>query len=171
MPVRDRGRYSDRSPEQLLRMLIDGNDGTDVTVGTLRLRAGNVPLFRRVGETLRQAVRIAVTGAIESEITFTIGAGDTVHDEQRIEPGQPIRPVLLFVPEVAEETPFDLRIVVAGQAPVAATFSVLPQRKWSVHLVHHSHYDIGYTDPRATVINSHLGFIDSALDLIAATDD
>lgn len=49
MPVRDRGRYSDRSPEQLLRMLIDGNDGVDIAVGTLRFRVGNVPLFVAMG--------------------------------------------------------------------------------------------------------------------------
>src|SRR5215218_4888888 len=171
MPVRDPGRYSDRSPEQLLRMLIDGNDGIDVTVGRLRLRAGNVPLFRRDGDSLRQAVRIAVSGDIELETSVSITAGGTVHDEQRIGPDQSSRPILLFVPEVTEETRFALRASVAGHEPVTVTVPVRPQRKSSVHLIHHSHYDIGYTDPQATVINSHLGFIDSALDLIAATDD
>ena len=25
-------------------------------------------------------------------------------------------------------------------------FTLLPQRRWSIHLVHHSHFDFGYTD-------------------------
>ncbi len=171
MPVRDRGRYSDRSPEQLLRMLIDGNDGIDLAVGSRRFRVANVPLFRRDGNALRQGVRIAAIGDVEAETTISIGAGGTVHDEQRIGPGQPNRPILLFVPEASDETTVEVRAAVAGHEAVAASFQVRPQRKWSVHLIHHSHYDIGYTDPQATVINSQLGFIDSALDLIAATDD
>lgn len=171
MPVRDLGRYSDRSPDQLLRTLIDGNDGVDLTVGPLRLRIGNIPLFRDDGDLLRQGVRIAVAGEVDSELTLSIGTDDIVLDERRIEPGPVTRPVLLFVPEVTEETPFQVRAAVAGEEPVSVKILVQPQRKWSVHLIHHSHYDIGYTDPQATVINSHLGFIDSALDLIAATDD
>ena len=42
---------------------------------------------------------------------------------------------------------------------------LLPQRRWRVHLVHHSHLDIGYTDPQALVLRHHLAYLDSALDL------
>lgn len=45
-----------------------------------------------------------------------------------------------------------------------------PQRHWTVHLVHHTHLDIGYTDPQGTVLAQHLSYLDSCLDLVSATD-
>ncbi len=44
-------------------------------------------------------------------------------------------------------------------------------RRWTVHLIHHSHLDIGYTDPQPIVLANQASFLDSALDLVAATDD
>lgn len=46
-----------------------------------------------------------------------------------------------------------------------------PVRDWTIHLVHHSHLDIGYTDPQGTVLGEHVGFLDSCLDLVRATAD
>ncbi len=46
-----------------------------------------------------------------------------------------------------------------------------PQRRWRVHLVHHSHLDIGYTDPQHLVLDHHLRYLDAVLDLAAATDE
>ena len=46
-----------------------------------------------------------------------------------------------------------------------------PQRKWSAFLVHHSHLDIGYTDTQSSVLQHHLQYLDSVLDLASATDD
>jgi hypothetical protein len=48
---------------------------------------------------------------------------------------------------------------------------IRPQRKWSVFLVHHSHLDIGYTDTQGSVLQHHLQYLDSVLDLVSATDD
>ena len=48
--------------------------------------------------------------------------------------------------------------------------TLLPQRRWRVHLVHHSHFDLGYTDPQARVLRHHLDYLDSALDLAAGHD-
>jgi hypothetical protein len=48
---------------------------------------------------------------------------------------------------------------------------VKPQRQWEIHLVHHTHLDIGYTDPQGTVLREHLSYLDSCLDLVRATDD
>ena len=36
--------------------------------------------------------------------------------------------------------------------------------------MHHSHFDLGYTDPQALVLRHHLAYLDSALDLAAADD-
>jgi hypothetical protein len=47
-----------------------------------------------------------------------------------------------------------------------APVEVRPQRHWSIFLVHHSHLDIGYTDPQPTVVRHHLSYLDSVLDLV-----
>jgi hypothetical protein len=44
-------------------------------------------------------------------------------------------------------------------------------RPWQVYLIHHSHLDIGYTDPQPVVLDQHLRYLDATLELAAATDD
>ncbi len=43
-------------------------------------------------------------------------------------------------------------------------------RPWTVFLVHHTHVDIGYTEPQAVVSRRHAEFIAQALDFCSATD-
>ena len=73
----------------------------------------------------------------------------------------------LWLPEVSAPRTVD----VAARRPARPAFTVPPQRKWTVHLVHHSHLDIGYTDPQGVVLRNHLDYLDSALDLADATDE
>src|SRR5699024_9062707 len=44
-------------------------------------------------------------------------------------------------------------------------------REWTIHLVHHSHLDIGYTDTQPQIHAEQRSFVDSAIDLCSATDD
>jgi hypothetical protein len=62
--------------------------------------------------------------------------------------------------------------VTAQRAGTTATlsFTLEPPREWTIHLVHHSHLDIGYTDPQGTVLGEHVAFLDSCLDLTRTTD-
>lgn len=62
--------------------------------------------------------------------------------------------LLLDVDGVTHEVPFRLTV----------------QRRWQVHLVHHSHLDIGYTDPQHIVRQQHLAYLDDVLELMTATD-
>jgi hypothetical protein len=75
----------------------------------------------------------------------------------------------VFVPEVtaAEE------VVVSFEknSELQLSLTLKPQRHWTIHLVHHTHLDIGYTDPQGRVLAEHLAFLDSCLDLIDRTDD
>ncbi len=43
-------------------------------------------------------------------------------------------------------------------------------RPWEIYLVHHTHVDIGYTEPQPIVVRKHADFIAQVLDLCAATD-
>lgn len=44
-------------------------------------------------------------------------------------------------------------------------------RPWEIFLVHHTHVDIGYTEPQQVLFRKHAQFIDRALDYITETDE
>ena len=50
----------------------------------------------------------------------------------------------------------------------AVDFEVRPVRPWNMSLVHHSHFDIGYTDLQGRVITEQLAYLDDALRLAEA---
>jgi len=60
-----------------------------------------------------------------------------------------------------------IAVVLPGVALPAATFD----RAWEIHLIHHTHLDIGYTHPQDEVMERQWGFMDQALDLIDQTRD
>jgi Glycosyl hydrolases family 38 N-terminal domain len=123
------------------------------------VHAQPLPLFRREpDDRLSQAIRVAVTGATGPLAVRLEGSTTLVADGV---------PADLWVPEVPAPRPFTLEVADLGGAQVM----VSPQRKWTVHVVHHSHLDIGYTDRQAVVLRNHLEYLDSALELAGTTDD
>ena len=74
----------------------------------------------------------------------------------------------VFIPEVTSEQ----QVVVSFEksSDIKLDLTVKPQRHWTIHLVHHTHLDIGYTDPQGRVLAEHLAFLDSCLDLMNRTD-
>jgi hypothetical protein len=74
----------------------------------------------------------------------------------------------VFIPEVTSEQ----QVVVSFEksSDIKLDLIVKPQRHWTIHLVHHTHLDIGYTDPQGRVLAEHLAFLDSCLDLMNRTD-
>lgn len=69
-----------------------------------------------------------------------------------------------LVRAVTEPTP---AIVSGASGRLACT--IAPQRQWSVHLISHSHFDFGYTDPQSTVFSAQRSYLDTAMDLVSAT--
>ena len=43
-------------------------------------------------------------------------------------------------------------------------------RRWEIWLVHHTHVDIGYTEPQDVILRKHAEFVAQALDFCTATD-
>jgi hypothetical protein len=126
------------------------------------------------GPGLEQAVRFTVTApagaAIEVALSSSAGAGELAeHDRGTVELAGGSATLDLFLPEL--DSPVVARVELADAAgPLGrAELTVQPQRKWTVHLVHHSHLDIGYTDRQGTVLRNHSEYLDSALDLAEAT--
>jgi hypothetical protein len=76
----------------------------------------------------------------------------------------------VLVPPVSSSERRSFEVVGAGgEALCRGEVRVRPQRKWSVWLVHHSHLDVGYTDRQEVVVDNHLQYLDSALDLVEST--
>ena len=153
--------------------MILGPSAVDLDVHDFSVRAVDLPLFRRTEEgNLSQVLRLVVLAeSVAGDVAFMVSEGDTTLDmaKTRIDRGSNL--VHLFVPEVHEPRTFSLRVEAGGEESFEAGVEVRPQRKWSVFLVHHSHLDIGYTDTQGSVLQHHLQYLDSVLDLASATDD
>ncbi|WP_405651251.1 alpha-mannosidase [Streptomyces sp. RK9] len=132
------------------------------------LRLTEEPLMRRADDgTLLQSLRVEpVNGApVPRELEVRTESGTALRAERVPGPGRAVR---LLLPAVTAPT----RVTVAlpgGAEGIGVPLT--PQRQWTIHLVHHSHLDIGYTDPQGLVLNEHLSFLDSCLELTRATDD
>lgn len=139
------------------------------SLGGSALRLTEEPLLRRApdGDGLTQSLRVeAVNGSVlPAELTVRTESGVALPVERIEGPGGSVR---LMVPAVDTET----RLTVClPDTTDGMDVRLTPQRRWTLHLVHHSHLDIGYTDPQGHVLAEHLSFLDSCLELTRATDD
>jgi Glycosyl hydrolases family 38 N-terminal domain/Glycosyl hydrolases family 38 C-terminal domain len=78
--------------------------------------------------------------------------------------------IRVLVPVVREPTRIQIELPELADS-AAVEVQLRPERRWSIHLIHHTHLDIGYTDPQGRVLAEHLSFLDSCLDLVRETDD
>ena len=170
---RKRPSVDDTRTQKAREEIILGPSAVDLDVHDFTVRVAGLPLFRRTEDgDLSQALRLVVLAdSAVGDVTFTVSDGDTTLDTARVRIDRGSTLVHLFVPEVYEPHTFSLRVEAGGREPFEAGVEILPQRKWSVFLVHHSHLDIGYTDTQSSVLQHHLQYLDSVLDLASATDD
>ncbi|MGA8115176.1 MAG: hypothetical protein WCA46_16050, partial [Actinocatenispora sp.] len=144
------------------------------TVGGTELRALPEHLVRRTADGAQRCVRILISGDTRGsgddeyagwQFTVDVAGRGRVPVEVLPATGGP----RLLLP--AETDRRDVRIEARyGDAQAVLAFGLEPARDWTIHLVHHSHLDIGYTDPQGTVLNQHVAFLDSCLDLTRTTD-
>ena len=137
----------------------------------ISLRAAGLPLLRDG----RQAVRVdvewggsGVPGGAELVLSSHGARGAGVLDRSPAAPG---RVVVLMAPQVTEPETVAIELRDGMETLAAGELTIVPQRKWRVFVVHHSHLDIGYTDPQAVVLRNHLEYLDGALALARQTDD
>lgn len=155
-------------PAQIRAELLERATNTVLALGTARVLAAAVPLFRTAsGGRLEQAVRIDAVRGLESATVSIAPEGGSEIDRVELGDGTLAH---LFVPELSEPARFTLTLEVNRES-ASAPMVIEPQRKWSIHLVHHSHFDYGYTDPQPMVLDTHLRYLDAAVDLVDATGD
>ncbi|WP_423920621.1 hypothetical protein ACPEEZ_14600 [Frigoribacterium sp. 2-23] len=157
--------------------LIDRALVATAAIGGARVRVLPEPLKTTVDGVAVQSVRLllddAETAARATVASLTAASATGLGEDGGLVLGTAPAPdaasVRLLVREVAEPT--EVTLAVPGLGAETVTFTLLPQRDWSVHVVHHSHFDFGYTDPQATVIAEQRSYLDSAVELAGHTAD
>lgn len=152
------------------RQLIENTDGVDLVCDPWSLRISNVPLFTRHEGALKQAIRVRSEASGSGSSSVRVRIGEAVTAAAALADPRATTSYLL-VPEVTGPVAATIEMVTNGSVVACTPFEITPQRKWTIHLIHHSHYDIGYTDPQTIVLDSQLAFIDTALDLADLTDE
>jgi len=89
------------------------------------------------------------------EALIDLPAGESVHE------------LLLAAPEEPRDAV--ARLVVNGERVARREFAWQPPRCLRVHLVQHSHHDVGYTNLPSTVLREHCAFLDAVIDMVADT--
>lgn len=147
--------------------LLDRATVASTTIGGVHVRVVPEPLKTERDGVPVQSVRVLLDTAPDGLVpTVTGPSGDLVVGTA---PAPDAESVRCLVREVHEPTEVTLRLPALGQETLS--FTLLPQRDWSVHVVHHSHFDFGYTDPQTAVISAQRSYLDSAVELAAATSD
>ena len=125
-------------------------------LGGTALVVRELPLLRREGADLLQAVEVSLTRGPGLHVALRCGGRDWSSCD--LAPGGPAG--LLFAPAVDAPTPAQL---VSGEHEAALLLH--PQRRWRLFLIHQSHLDIGYTDAQRVVLENQCSYLDAALEL------
>lgn len=161
--VKDHPWSLDRARSEMVGRAV----AAQAVLGGRRVRVIPEPLLRRdTGSGLLQSVRVEADGGAPGRVVLRTPSGTAT--ELGTLPG-PAGSVRVLLPAVSAATDVTLELPDLGPGPL--TFEQVPVREWSIHLVQHSHFDIGYTDPQGTVLRNQLAFLDSCLDLARATKD
>ncbi|WP_308466092.1 glycoside hydrolase family 38 N-terminal domain-containing protein [Rathayibacter soli] len=130
-------------------------------IGDQRVDLVAEPLLRRTDTGSEQPIRVRSAARLSRAIVTL--AGGTVLDLQAEDAPGGAR---FFLPEHEQLARVSVQFPELGEESVL--LEVRPVRHWSVSLVHHSHFDIGYTDLQGRVIVEQLAYLDDALRLAEA---
>ncbi|MEK8173665.1 hypothetical protein NKH77_46445 [Streptomyces sp. M19] len=158
----------------IARDILKERSTTTVGLGGLQVRLSGEPLLRH-----------GATGGLLQSIRLRVLRPDSAHPHQRVTrvrvttSGAP-RPLRHHAGAGRRHTSPGAG---SGRAHLLAhrvsgtrrghqlAFEAHPQRHWTLHLVQHSHLDIGYTDPQGRVMAESRAYLDSLLELCRDTDD
>lgn len=149
---------------------VDRAVSVEDVIGSTRIAVLPEPLLKTVDGVRTQAVRLIgrdaplVRRGLRPSLTTTGGTELMV----AVEDG-PEGSIRMLVRSVEAATLVSVGIPELG--PERLEFELLNQPEWTIHLVHHSHFDFGYTDRQTEVFAAQRSYLDSALDLVDETAD
>ncbi|WP_221584785.1 glycoside hydrolase family 38 C-terminal domain-containing protein [Microbacterium sp. G2-8] len=156
--------------EEAREGLLDRATAASGTIGSSSIHVIPEPLQRTVEGTRVRSVRIVVDGHTGEPVDLDIrvtddGGADLVVGRAEAPSGS----VRVLVPAAERPLRVSVGIPALGAETLDAALDVV--REWSIHVVHHSHFDFGYTDPQVAVIRNQRSYLDSAVELAHHTAD
>ena len=126
------------------------------------------PVLVRKGYTLKRQIEVTVNHSGEPR-KFRIGINDEFTPATQLEHGTNTLALSIPMSTRARTVIFTLNDVGLGQILLSKEIEVSADRKWELHLLHHSHNDIGYTRPQPDVEKLHWKFFKEAIELSKKT--
>jgi Glycosyl hydrolases family 38 N-terminal domain len=160
-----------RDIEEFRRQLADAVFAEAGGIGGAALEYACMPLFRRGPRGLEQVVRFRLRQPLgPSDLAVSADGGEQGASAWGFLASGGALVADAFVDEVTSSYRLAFRVGRPGEDALWRGEVLLrPQRKWEISLVHHSHLDVGYTDPQEVVLRNHLQYLDSVLDLVDKT--
>ncbi|MBU0610149.1 MAG: hypothetical protein KKI08_19855, partial [Armatimonadetes bacterium] len=127
-------------------------------------------LLARAGRSLRQLVRVTIANPGRAKNLTLVAEGFAGRVEAPVAlpaTGESAHELFLPEPKQPREVVFSLRSGdrVLDRKPV----QLQPPPHLRVHVVQHSHHDVGYTNLPSTVLREHCRFLEDAIDMAEAT--
>jgi hypothetical protein len=113
----------------------------------------------------RRAVRVEMSRAADAA-DASVRAGGTALWSGRVQPGY--TSIMVPIP-AGTVSSVALVVEVDGRAALTPTLALPPVRPWEIHLLPHSHVDIGYSDPQPVVERKQWQNLRDAVALAAKT--
>jgi alpha-mannosidase len=137
----------------------------------VKFDATAAPLFFTEGEASKQVLRITIENPgepVRGRLQAKLGDSDYSLDLALIPNGKSDH--ALAVPEITAPAKASF-VLTAGGAAYKMDKKLLPRRKWTIYLFHHSHTDIGYTDLQTRIFKKHAEYLDDVIRYCRETDD
>ncbi|WP_116946788.1 glycoside hydrolase family 38 N-terminal domain-containing protein [Jiangella endophytica] len=134
-------------------------------LATARLRS--TPLYPLTGGQLAE-LTVDVPAGTPWPASATVTVGGEPQTFRLAREGRHFGQVRVRFPVAELTSPASATVTVDDGPP--ATFTLTPQRRWTVHLIPHVHLDVGYTDVQGKVLELHSRNLDRALDALDRDD-
>lgn len=136
-----------------------------------RFEVESTALFRRVDSDLRQALlaRVEAEGFLDGRLIVEMG--DHRHEVALADCEVFDNRFLLLVPAVDRPTPAAVTLRAEPAIECTADITVSPARRWRFFILHHTHFDLGFTDRQDRVWEMQVQTLDDVIDYCDRTAD
>ncbi|NQU47436.1 MAG: hypothetical protein HQ519_02215 [Planctomycetes bacterium] len=153
---------SDGSPIWYMTFRHSPQESVRATSKNALLWTDDMGVVGQTQQVLIEAVHLGEPTSARIETSWNSGwAADLRLGANRIEITHPV---------VTEPKNESIELIYADGRRKKLPLTITPVKPWTIHLVQHTHTDLGYTRPQTEILADHLRYIDFALDYCDQTD-
>ena len=139
------------------------------TPGQTSLSARAFPALVRDGDKLLLPLAVTIDYPYAEPLEATLEVTGSTPRTVSLQTGK--QTVEVPIPAVKTERSIDLALKLAGQTVAQGKAVLKPIRRWELHILPHSHVDIGYTHVQTEVEQNQWKFFETAVELANKTAD